>query len=60
MTSIERVYAAGLVILLIACGVLFLDLRAAQRQRDFYEKEMREALWANYFHRCPTNNQASK
>jgi hypothetical protein len=55
MTAIERVYSAGIVILLIACGVLFLDLRAAQRQRDVYEKGLTQSLWATYLHRCPTN-----
>jgi uncharacterized membrane protein YciS (DUF1049 family) len=55
MKPIERVYAAGIVITLITCGVLYLDLRAEQRSRDYFEKEMKVAIRSNWEHRCPTN-----
>ena len=60
MSPIERVYATGIVICLILAGVLFLDLRSAQRQRDYFEKEMKQLIRLSYLHKCPTNHTEIK
>ena len=56
MTPIERVYAAGIVVLLLFCSILFLDFRQAQQQRNFFREQMQVAIWANWKRVCPTNS----